>query len=520
MHKAQIFFYILLAFIGGVFGGSFFNVSYYAGLVVLISCVILIAIFFRKGSQILNPKITLISFLAIFFILGVLRFNSVDSRQHALSEIAKVATQFANSGEAKKHPMRIELYGYVNSEPEIKNNNQQFVFYSKVLSTPPYEITTDEKVLVTTQSYPRYSYGQQIKLNGELKLPVNTDSSGFDYKAYLAKDGIFTLMNYPEISASDAPLSFYEKAKIKILGAIFQFKDKFEQSVGRSVAEPNAAFIDGILLGTTSQLPSDLKNAFSRTSTSHILAVSGYNITIVALVISWFLLLFLRRPTAFWFSVAGVILFTILTGAQASVVRAAVMGMLALLATRTGRLNDPRNAIVLAGTVMIFLNPEILRHDIGFQLSFMATLGLIYVSPVIERYFAKVPNIFNSRETLVMTLSAQIFVLPLLLYYFKNLSVTSLPANIIVLPTIPFAMLLGFLAGLGGLILPFLGQIIGYFAWLITAIELGLIKLFAKPSWAAISVGFNWLAVTLVYVAIILLLLKLNSKNNKNGKTE
>ena len=89
------------------------------------------------------------------------------------------------------------------------------------------------------------------------------------------------------------------------------------------------------------------------------------------------------------------------------------MGILVLTARREGRLNDPRNAIVLAGAAMIMLNPIILRHDIGFQLSFMATLGIIYVMPIIEKYFAKLPDLFNFRETLIMTASAQFFVLPL-----------------------------------------------------------------------------------------------------------
>ncbi len=166
---------------------------------------------------------------------------------------------------------------------------------------------------------------------------------------------------------------------------------------------------------------------------------------------------------------------------------------------------------------MVFLNPQILMHDVGFQLSFAATLGLIYVSPIVEKYFSKLPDVFSSRETLTMTLSAQIFVLPLLLYYFKSLSLTSLPANILVLPTIPFAMLAGFLTGMAGLIWPFLGQIVGYFAWLITTIELWIIKLLAKPSWAALSVGIGWYVVVLIYAFFIILLIWLNRRDKKNG---
>ncbi|MDP2932824.1 MAG: ComEC/Rec2 family competence protein, partial [bacterium] len=277
--------------------------------------------------------------------------------------------------------------------------------------------------------------------------------------------------------------------------------------------EPNAAFLNGILLGSRTEIPTDVKNDFSRTSTTHILAISGYNITIIAAIFSWFFLFFFRRPIAFWFSVAGIAVFAILTGAQASVVRAAIMGVLVLLARREGRLSDPRNALALTGALMVFISPRILRYDVGFQLSFAATIGLIYVAPLIEKYFKKLPNFFNFREMFVMTLSAQLFVLPLLIYYFKNLSLVSLPANIIILPIVPLAMLLGALTGVAGLILPFLGRLVGYFAWLVSAFELGVIKLFAKPSWAAISVQFNWYAVILAYAAIIGFLIWLSRKN-------
>ena len=319
-------------------------------------------------------------------------------------------------------------------------------------------------------------------------------------------------MSYPKIESADLNLSFYEKIKLAVFKRIFIVKLAFEKSIERSVAEPNAAFIGGILLGSRSQIPQDIKDDFARTGTSHILAISGYNITIVATIVSSFFLLFFRRPAAFWFSLIGITLFTILTGAQASVVRAAIMGSLVLLAYREGRLTNPRNAIALVGAAMVFINPVVLRYDIGFQLSFAATLGLVYVAPVIEKYFSKLPKLFDLRETLIMTISAQIFVLPLLLYYFKSLSLISLPANIIVLPTIPLAMILGFMAGITGMIMPFLGQLVGYFAWLLTSIELGIIIFFAKPSWAAVSVGFTWHMIVIAYAIMISGLVRLSRK--------
>jgi len=549
--KSRIFFYSLLAFCGGIFFGSFFDIPNAVVLTAALVCVALIAIFFRKGSRLVNFKITLTSFLVIFFLLGIARYNVIHSRQQNLPKLAEAAKGLVDP--AHRHPIKVALYGYINAEPVVNGDKQQFVFFAKEMDALSRRIKVNEQLLVVTRPYPRYEYGRNLKVYGEIKLPQNSEdfdpvrsqptnpvgnlvsngagsaattalgqpaSNGVDYQSYLAKDNIFTVSYYPEISPINLNFSSYEKFKIKFFQAIFRLKNAFKKSISRSVAEPEAAFISGILLGSRSDIPADIKGSFNRTSTTHILAISGYNITIIATIISWFFLLFFRRPIAFWFSVAGIFIFAILTGAQASVVRAAIMGVLVLLAYREGRLSNPRNALVLAGALMVFINPRILRYDIGFQLSFAATIGLIYVAPLIKKYFEKLPNFFNFRETFVTTLSAQFFVLPLLIYYFKNLSLVSLPTNIIILPLIPYTMALGAISGVAGLASPFLGRLVGHFAWLLSSFELGVIQLFAKPRWAAMSIHFNWLALIIAYALIIGILLWLDLKNKREESSQ
>lgn len=390
MHRSQVFFYILLSFILGVFAGSFFppeagqplagDILKNTVLIAAIICALLIAVFYRRGSRLLNPRLALASFLALFFLAGVLRFNTVNSKTHNLQKFAEAQEQVVDP--QNRHPIKVTIFGYVAGEPEISGDKQRLILLAKRLDAAPYLIELNERVLVTTQLYPRYKYGEQLKIYGQIKKPENF--SDFDYAAYLAKDNVFTTMFFPTVEPGTFSMNFMEKAKIAFFNKIFAVKNAFEGSIARSVSEPNAAFINGILLGSRSQIPQDIKDDFARTGTSHILAISGYNIAMIAVIISWFFLLLMRRPKAFWFSLAGVALFTILTGAQASVVRAAIMGSIVLLARREGRLNDPRNAIILAGAAMILINPLVLRSDIGFQLSFAATLGLIYLTPVIE----------------------------------------------------------------------------------------------------------------------------------------
>lgn len=513
-HHSEVFWFLLLAFIGGIFTGSFFSIPQTWVLGLLLACVVFIAVFFRRDSKFLKPRMALAAFLVLFFTFGLLRFNLTQASYQVLKKFAEASEQLRNINE--KNRPRVTLLGYVDTEPEIKGDKQRIVLKSKSLNAFDKTIKTDERVLIVAKLYPTYQYGDQVKIYGELILPKNfappAGGSDFDYISYLAKDNIFTIMNYPEIKTIPVELSFAEKIKLPIYRYIYRAKNAFENSINRSLAEPNTSFINGILLGTRSQIPPDLKEAFARTSTSHILAISGFNITLIAEIFSWFFLLFFRRRVTFWFSIIGVAVFTILTGAQASVVRAAIMGMILLVAYREGRLYGAKNAVTFAGALMILFDPRILRYDVGFQLSFMATLGLIYISPLLEKYFTsvrwKLPEFFKLREIMTMTLAAQIAVLPLLLFYFRNLSLVALPTNILVLPVIPYLMFLGFGMGLTGLIWPFLGRLIGYFVWLLSAVELGIVKFFSKASWAIIQVHFPWYLVLLVYVLIVISIAK------------
>ncbi|MBI4117233.1 MAG: ComEC/Rec2 family competence protein, partial [Parcubacteria group bacterium] len=347
-----------------------------------------------------------------------------------------------------------------------------------------YAVFTDEKVLVTVNLYPEFQYGDFVSVKGELQSPKNFDD--FDYINYLAKDGIFSLAYYPKISKIMAkaflsePTSKPESLKISLFKNIFRIKKVFKESIERTKAEPNAALINGILLGSRENIPQDLKEAFNKTGTTHILAISGYNITIVGLYISFLFMFFVRRQTAFWFTVLGIIIFTILTGASASVIRAAIMGILVLLAYREGRFNNMANSIVFAGLVMIILNPKVLRFDIGFQLSFLATLGLVYFTPFLSEKLKRVPEFWNFKESFIATLSAQAMVLPVILYNFGSFSLVSLPANVLILPIVPITMFFGFLAGVSGLIWLRLGEAIGLIAWLLSEYEILIVRAFSS----------------------------------------
>ena len=450
MHKSQLFFYLLSAFLVGVFIASIFNVSQSIIYIILIVCIGLVVLLSFK-----NKFYLLVALIFIAFIVGIIRFNQLSYRQSSLAELAG---------------SEVSLTGYINSQPEIDGSRQKFVFK-----------TNGEQILVTTNAYPRYEFGDKFKIIGELELPKNFDES-FDYITYLKKEGIRFVMSFPDIEKNNSRLniSFSERIKLFAWSKIFSVKEKFEKSVGLSIPEPNASFINGILLGSRQNIPDDLKEAFNKTGTTHILAISGYNIMIISWAVLGGLIYFFRRRVAFWISVGIIIVFVILTGASASVVRAAIMGLLLSFASGYGRLYDQKNSIILAGAIMIWFNPFVLVFDVGFQLSFAAVLGLIYLYPWLNSRLHKIPNGGGLKELVLMTISAQISVSPLLIYYFGNVSMVALPANIMILLFVPYAMLAGFISGLVGMFYLPLGQILGYIAWAITTYQIEVVKLLAS----------------------------------------
>lgn len=469
MTKSKIFLFLMLAFVAGVGGGSFFDISQKAVLAVAIFTASLVAIFYRRGSRILNFPIAFSAFLILAFSAGVLRFDVSES-------MTKVLINFNDTD------IKVELRGYINSEPQRLIDKQRLILQIKEIRVPDYAVFTNERVLVTVNLYPEFQYGDLVSIEGKIQSPKNFDD--FDYVNYLAKDGIFSLVYYPKISKTtdkdflNGPISKPESLKVSLFKNIFRVKKVFKESVERTVAEPNAALVNGLLLGSRENIPQDLKEALNQTGTTHILAISGYNITIVGLYISFLFMFFIRRQTAFWFTVLGLVIFTILTGTSASVIRAAIMGILVLLAYREGRFHNMANSIVFAGLVMVALNPKVLRFDVGFQLSFLATLGLIYLAPFLGGKLKRVPEFWNFKENFIATLSAQIMVLPVILYNFGSFSLISLPANVLILPVVPITMFFGFLAGVSGLIWLRLGETIGLIVWLFSEYEILIVRIF------------------------------------------
>ena len=336
------------------------------------------------------------------------------------------------------------------------------------------------RILSKLKPYPSFDYGDLIRFEGIVEKPFPSD-----YADYLAKDGIFGIVDFPKTE-----LIAGNKAS-KIKSNLFKLKEKIVISFQKVLSVQKAAFLAGITLGERAEFSKEFKEKMSKSGTTHLVALSGYNITIIGIAISAFFGWFLSRRWAFWLSITAIIGFVLMTGAEASVVRAAIMGGVALLAKEIGRIYSMRNAVAVAAFLMILFNPKILRFDLGFQLSFLALLGIIYLSPAIQRFFKmkEEKGFLGWRGNFLTTTSAQLAVAPLLIINFHQFSITSLLANVLILEAIPLTMFLGFLIGAASFLFMPMAMVLSWFTGLFLAYELTIIDIFSKFSLSIAEMG-------------------------------
>ncbi len=350
-----------------------------------------------------------------------------------------------------------QLEGYIVEEPDIRLSNQ-------FLTVQPNHFS--QRVLVTTSLAAEYAYGDRVVVSGSVKQPENFED--FNYQKYLERFNVYAVMGYPKILV----LKNHRLNMAK--DWLLQIKRAFAGRIGRLLPEPRSSLLMGILIGARKTLPQDIIDNFNATGTSHIIAISGYNISIIANNLA-FLSWYLGRRARLWLTLLIISGFVILAGASSSVVRAAIMGSPVLFALAAGRQYAAGPALFFSAGVMLLVNPRILYWDASFQLSFLATLGIIYFVPLFERLTEHWPNPFHVKDMTAVTLAAIIATLPLILFTFGRLSVVAPLVNLLILPIVPLTMLLGFLS-----VLPWVGSGCAFAADILLRYILNTIAVFSR----------------------------------------
>ncbi len=268
-----------------------------------------------------------------------------------------------------------------------------------------------------------------------------------------------------------------------------------------------AMLLGGITFGAKQNFKLDLKNAMAVSGTTHLVAISGYNITIVIIAAEELLGSLLPRRARFFATVVLMILFVLMTGLQSSAIRAAIMGFLALAAKESGRVFSMRNGIALTAAAMVALQPTILVYDVGFELSFLSLLGIVCLCDPLKKVAQKIfhytdDGAFEWKESAVTTFSAQLGTMPVLIAVFSQFSLTAIFANVLVLGTVPLTMLLGSVLAVLGCISPYLAWFIAKATWLLLAYQLGVIRLFAALA-VPLPFAFNSTTVFVAYYAAL-----------------
>lgn len=292
------------------------------------------------------------------------------------------------------------------------------------------------------------------------------------------------------------------------LRGLHGLKSWLTQGMNRALPSPEAPLLGGILLGSRSALPITLANAFRLTGTSHIVAVSGYNVTIVIALIAGLIgRLPLPRRVVTALTVFSIVGFVILTGASASVVRAGIMGGLAVLARAVGRLSDALHALIVSASVMVLIHPATIA-DIGFQLSVAATAGLVLLADPFAKMLRWLPEQFGIRESLSTTLAAIAVTEPIIVLVFGRVSLISPIVNLLVLPLIPLSMAVGFAVAMIAALVPALATSIGWIAWLPLTAVVCIVEFAASLRFASITtspVTSIAIAAGLAMLAVILI---------------
>lgn len=325
---------------------------------------------------------------------------------------------------------QVALEGVVAEDPVVATAHQKIVL--KVEGDGGKE---EAKIIAFAPAYPSVAYGDVVIARGMLKRPepFETESGRtFNYPAYLAKDGIFYVLDKPRLAATgDWRGSIVQQRLIGIRRA-------FVAAIRKNVPEPYAGFAAGVVLGVDGALSKNDEAMFRDAGLVHIIVVSGYNITLVGDTVAR--LLSSLPPVASSFgSFLGIVAFIMLTGASATAVRAGIMASLVLLARVTKRRYNMPRALFAAGFLMVLHNPDILLHDPSFQLSFLATWGLATLTPFAQKCFRFIPCA-GLRDIAATTLATQTAVTPLLISMSGTVSLLALPANILALPVVPFIM--------------------------------------------------------------------------------
>jgi competence protein ComEC len=456
MSKSQTFLFSCLAFTAGIFLSSFCAIPQLLTLSFTLLGILLVSVLWS------HKRLVAVGLCFLFLAAGIWRHQQAVSQIHHPEE------------------KEVSFSGKIVREPDVRENSARLTIEAEGIIG---------KVLLVTDRYPEYRYGDELEITGKVQLPREFED--FNYRDYLAKDGVYSVIYYPQIELLKS--GGYGSLSSVVYAGILSLKNKLRESIYQNLSPPQGSVLAAMILGDKRQISDEWKDKLNYAGLRHLTAISGMHVAILSVILMSFLLgLGFWRKDAFYVSMILIFLFIAMTGFQPSAVRAGIMGGFFLFSQYVGRQNQSLRAVVFAAGLMLVHNPLLLRLDVGFQLSFMAMLGIIYFLPVFQFYLRRIPDFFNLKNVLTMTLSAQVFTLPILIHNFGYFSLVSPVTNILVVPLLPFIMGIGLVFALLGAVSSHLGWFISLPLWLFLTYLMKVTEWFSSFSFSALVFEISW----------------------------
>jgi len=527
LRRSQIFLFSCILFIIGIAVASFLPEGWlmhdlwFFRIIIGLAVVLIIL---NKQLKAPRRRGAFVVFI-LFIIFGIWRYSiSVVNSQPSPDKI-----WFYNGQE-------VEFIGTVNKEPDVRINNTKLTVGVENIVGAMRASPMQGNVLITANIYPEFKYGNRLQVKCQLQKPEPFEE--FSYDRYLARYDIYSLCYYPLLRSADGGTmegkpSFTNVTEGKpliqyVYAAILKIKDRLKDNINFGLPEPEASLLQAMTLGNRRGLPEDLLNKFSQAGISHIIAISGMHIAIISVIIMYVLLAIgLSRRWSFIISTIMLALYILLIGLPASAMRAGLMAFLVMLAINLGRLNKVTNSLLLAACILLLINPRMLRDDIGFQLSFLAVLSIVYIKSIIDYYINRIKFIEGAiRESrlqrsifdiITVTLSAQVLTLPIIALNFHQVSVVSPLVNVLILPLLPFIMVSGMLASVVTFLSSSLAWLFFTPAYLMLKYLLWVVEISVKLPLAYIEIDYIWVGwVVLFYVIVGTGIYKFSKREVKN----
>ncbi|HEX9062896.1 MAG TPA: DNA internalization-related competence protein ComEC/Rec2, partial [Clostridia bacterium] len=396
------------------------------------------------------------------------------------------------------------ICGYIDSQPDIRDYRVDYVLNINEIRTGQKFQKVTGKVLLSVKgiSLKRiYSYGDKVSVHGSLNIPKGIrNPGGFDYRSYLLGKGIKALVS---VSPDDIKWAGMQDKNILVATGL-SVRNRIVSVFKTLLPKEQAALLSGMTVGYTADMSDDVKRCFSDSGLSHIVAVSGMNVAFIVVPLMFILKkIRLGQKSSSLIIISTLIFFVFVTGFSASVVRAVIMASTILSSVLFKRESDIYTSISLAALILMLQNPFTL-FDVGFQLSFMATLSIVLLYPLFRNALG-IKHIPRKISDLVaVTLAAQIGIIPVTAYHFNTVSIISLVSNLITVPLLEVITIAGFIGGFLGQINPLAAYLPAYFDNALLSYILYISKISSQLPFAVLKLPTPNPLLLILYFSLVL----------------